>query len=123
MDHSNLQNPSGEQSISELRESIRGLRTLFHVAVVALIVLSGSQSVYLMKQLSLVRRQAAELDAYVGGYETNARPKIEKFMAELGQFTKTNPDFAPILNNHVQGMGQNSAAAPAMQPPPGGPGR
>ncbi len=113
-----------EVTVESLRESVHGLRTLFHAQLVALIVLSGSVSVYMLRQVSIVRRQVAEMSQFVNDYETNTKPKMESFLAKLQQFTKTNPDFAPILNKFnpnapvTAPAGAAPAGAPAGAPAP-----
>ncbi len=101
-------------TVNELQESLRYLRNLFHIAMIGVIVLSCSFSLYLFKQISMLRRQAADMEAFVTDYETNTRPRIETFVNELTQFAKANPDFSPILNKYLQ----QGTPATGTPPPP-----
>ena len=100
-----------------LQKEMRSLRTLLHVTLVALIVLSGSLSVVLLRQVIGMRRQIRELTTVVLTYEKNEVPVLEDFRKRLDEFARRNPDFRPILSKYFQPDTNAAAVAPVVAPP------
>ena len=121
METSQTGTPDNGQHVESLNESLQGLRTLVHVVVMAMIILSGSLAVYLWKQTGIVRKQVAEMDKYVNEYNTQTRPKMEEFVSRLQQFSKSNPDFSPILSRYNLGTGPAATSDAPAVPNPGAP--
>lgn len=89
-----------------------------------LLILAGSLFVFFLREVSLARRQSAELAQMVNDYEKNAYPAMEKFRDKLQQFTQTHPDFAPIYTKYFgssDGLpganGGRGNTSPARLPP------
>lgn len=110
-------NPVHEVSeIDELRESFQSLRGLFHITLITLVILSGSLSVFLLREVSLVRQQVRELNQFVATYETTTVPLMRGLRRKLIEFAQSNPDFGPILGRYFSPT--NFSDAPKVSPAP-----
>src|SRR5215813_7389492 len=85
-----------EPSLESVVQGQQALRTALHITLVMFIVLAGSLFVFSLREVSLARRQVAELTQVVAEYEKNAVPLMEDFRAKLQVFARTHPDFAPV---------------------------
>jgi hypothetical protein len=97
---------------SEIQDQIAALRRQVFTLLLALIVVSGTLTVYLYRQATITRRdltgirpQATQMISAFNQSRTN----IQAFVQELSAFGRTHPDFQPILKKY----GINPAAAPA----------
>jgi hypothetical protein len=104
--------PGPPVDLEELWAAHRSLRTSFHITLGLLLVLSGSLSVYFIRELSNARRQTTELTQLVNDYERNFLPLMENFRTKLLDFAQVHPDFAPIYRKY---FGTNTA--PVNQSP------
>ncbi|MBM3834441.1 MAG: hypothetical protein FJ403_14460 [Verrucomicrobia bacterium] len=82
-----------EASLEELLESYRSLRNLFHIVLVTLLVLTASFFLFLLREVSQIRRQTKELVQFVDNYERNNLPAMLEFKSKLQEFAKAYPDF------------------------------
>src|SRR5258706_2089872 len=90
-------------SNTELSEQIATLRRQTFTLLLALIIVSGTLTVFLYRQASLTRRdikavkpQAMQIiQAF-----TQKGPDIQNFVKELAAFGVTHPDFQPILKKY-----------------------
>lgn len=102
------------------QREIQTLRTLLHVTLVALIVVTGSLSVVLLRQVIGMRRQVREMRTVVMNYEKNEVPVLEEFRKKLDEFARRDPNFRPILSKYFTPEGAAPAGgAPAPAPGPG----
>ncbi|MDA1274446.1 MAG: hypothetical protein O2960_10410 [Verrucomicrobia bacterium] len=107
----------GETSaIDSLRESVQTLRSLFQATLVALVILAGSLSIFLLREVSLVRQQVRELNQFASTYETTTVPMMRDFRYKLIEFARLNPDFAPILSKYFNPT--NFSDSPKVMPAP-----
>lgn len=88
---------------AELSDQIDALRRQTFTLLLALIVVSGTLTVYLYRQASVARNdirtikpQATEL---IQSYNQNL-PLIQSFVKEIVAYGATHPDFQPILNKY-----------------------
>src|SRR5438105_14489035 len=100
-------------TLEALAEAHQSLRAAFHVALVMLFILTGSLFVFFLREVSLARRQIAELTQVVTEYEKNSVPVMEDFRAKLQVFMRSHPDFSPIYAKYFG----SSNAAPLTQRP------
>lgn len=95
------QSPSGQPDIAATVKNLeQGYRSLAYQLMVVLImvtVLNISVNVFLWKQLSMIRKQAIELNTLVAEYERRGAPKMNDFVDKLKAFSKSNPDFNSVL--------------------------
>ncbi len=87
-------------TLESLAEAHQSLRKAFHVTLVFLILLSGSLFVFFLRELSLARRQVADLTQSVAEYERNTVPLMEEFRSRLQAFAQAHPDFNPIYTKY-----------------------
>ena len=107
-------------TVESLQQSVQSLQSAITVTLVALVLLSGSLNLFLFRQHVLARRQLEEnvpvVEKMVAEYQAKTLPLINYLVTNLQTFTKSNPDFAPILVKYV-GPGNVQATAPASVPP------
>jgi len=84
-------------SLESLQRAYQSLRTLLDILTVALVILSGSLNIFLLRQVSMVRNEIEERQKFIVDYERNNVPIMNDFVLKLQSFVRTNPDFAPIL--------------------------
>jgi len=84
-----------------LQAQLDGLRKLFLAALAALLIMGISLNVFLLRQTAFVRKdlqnarpQVAQLAA---NFEKNEEPQIRNFVNALVEFSRSHPDFKPIL--------------------------
>lgn len=84
-----------------LQAQLDGLRKLFLAALAAMLIMGISLNVFLLRQTAFVRRdlqtarpQVAQLTA---NFEKSEEPQIRSFVNALVEFSRSHPDFKPIL--------------------------
>jgi hypothetical protein len=86
---------------TDLQMQVEGLRKLFLAALVALLILGISLNVFLLRQTAFVRKdlQAVrpQVQQLLVNFQKNEEPQIKSFVNALVGFSKTHPDFKPIL--------------------------
>lgn len=114
---------TSEADWSAVQRELRGLRTLFHITLVALVVVSGSLSVVLLRQVISMRRQARDLNTILVSYQKNEEPVLEDFRKRLEEFARRNPDFRPILAKYFPASANSpvGGVAPVAAPTPAAP--
>jgi hypothetical protein len=85
---------------NDLNSEVAALRNQVYVLLVALIVVSGTLTIYLYRQASTTRK---DLDALkpqaqqlIGGFNQN-QSQIITFINQLSAYAQTHPDFKPVL--------------------------
>jgi hypothetical protein len=101
-------------SLESLQQAYQSLRTLLEVLIVVMVVLSGSLNIFLLRQVSLVRREVEDRERFITDYEHNSLPLMNDFVLKLQAFAKTNSDFVPILAKYWR----PTNAPPVPQSPP-----
>jgi len=93
--------PQPNKDLRELQLECLMLRKLLLVTVVFLLISSGSINLYLLRQMISARKDVAVLRPrvaeMVAAYQRNEEPFIKGFLNSLVGFSKTHPDFQPIL--------------------------
>lgn len=121
----NAPNPAaaGELSLAALTQAYRTLRAQVLAVVLTVVILCGSLNIYLLRQVSLVRRDLEAnrpvVEKIVAEYVRSGEPTIKDFLNKLEVFSKAHPDFRPILARYVNSAG----ATAAPMPPKGAPAR
>ena len=95
---------------------IAALKNQVFTLLVALIVVSGTLTVFLYRQVSLAGKdlaQGQQLSAVLGQNET----AVSTFVNKLVAYGEKHPDFVPVLKKYgiapVAGVPANSLIAPA----------
>ena len=58
----------GTASLESLQQAYGSLRTLLDILIVALVVLSGSLNIFLLRQVSMVRNEIEERERFIADY-------------------------------------------------------
>jgi hypothetical protein len=101
---------------ADSNSEISALRNQIFILLVALIVISGTLTVYLYRQASITRKdmdamkpQAQQL---IGAFNQNQKLMIE-FVNQLVAYGQTHPEFRPVLMKYSITPPPAGAAAPA----------
>jgi len=84
-----------------LQEQQEVLRKLFLSTLVAVLIMSGSLTVFLIRQVMFVRRDLEsvrpQIEQLVKNYQQIEEPQINSFINTLVNFSRTHPEFNPVL--------------------------
>src|SRR6267154_3290600 len=98
---------------TELSQQIDALRRQTFTLLLALIIVSGTLTVFLYRQASLTRKDIAAIKPQatqiIQAFNQNG-PNIQNFVKQLAAFGATHPDFQPVLKKY--GIPLTNAAAP-----------
>ena len=107
---------------TELMDQVVALRHQVFTLLLALVVVSGTLTVYLYRQASVtgkdivaIKPQAAQI---ISAFNQN-RVGMENFVKQLSAYGNTHPDFQPILRKY--GIVPQSTAAPTALTAPAAP--
>lgn len=104
----------------ELSEQVAALQRQVFTLLLALIVVSGTLTVYLYRQASLTGKDIQTLRTQVIEPFKQRQPAMENFLNQLAAYGQTHPDFRPILQKY--GINSTSAVpAAATAPKPAAP--
>lgn len=106
-------------ALERLQADYRFLKNLFNWALIGVLVIAGSLFLFLLREISLARRQAHQLDQYVTEYETRSLPVMEDFRLKLENYSHNHPDFAPVLRKYFGGTNSvpsEPVSGPAIRP-------
>jgi hypothetical protein len=105
-----------------LYQQYQALRTLLLATLTALIVLALGVSLFIGKQMRLVRHQLEEQRPLVGklaaDYQKNSEPLIRNFVRQLQGFAAVHRDFQPVLEKYRNGLFHYFVASVPSQPAP-----
>lgn len=96
-------NPSSPAPSEDVAEQVSCLRRQVFTLLVALIVVSGTLTVFLYRQSSLLGHDIASVKLQAGPIITSFnqnRAGMEVFMQQLGAYAATHPDFQPVLKKY-----------------------
>ena len=118
---------AAEPSLAELQNQMSALRHLVISVLILLVVISGTFSIYLLRQwrtthkdLAAFRPQATQI---ISEYQRVSAPAMGDFVKKVTEYGRTHPDFAPVLVKYGLKPGGAPGAAPAnaIAPPPAAP--
>jgi hypothetical protein len=96
-------------------QGLHQLRNLVHAIGIACFIIAGTLSIFIYRQTILIRRENAELSAYVNDYQQgNTQQVIENLRDKLAGYAKEHSDFAPI---YLRYFGTNHPAAGGISGP------
>jgi hypothetical protein len=110
-------NPVSAQSeVSELRSQCAQLQQLVSSMLLILIVVSGTLSVFLLRQWRFVKAELASAQpaaVQMQTEHTNNLPFTQDFVKKVAEYGRTHPDFNPItLKYHLNDFLVKPGAAP-----------
>ena len=109
-------------TVAELEQQCQDLRTLLTATFVALLVLSLSLNLFLVKQMRLVRAKVSESRPTIQRLQTQFKekePNMKNFVVALQTFAAANRDFQPVLDKYRYDLPQYIAPPAASTAPPG----
>jgi len=109
-------------SFEDFQRQYNTLQNLFHAALVAVILLSLGVSLFIFKQMRLLRSQLEEqrpgVSRLIADYQKNSEPVIRNFTSAMERFAATNRDFQPIMEKYRPLLKDFlTAPIPAAAPP------
>jgi hypothetical protein len=102
-------NPDSNSEIAALRNQVFTL-------LVALIVVSGTVTVYLYRQTSIMGKDLTASEQLINSFN-KGQPAVAAFANQLAAYSKTHPDMAPLLAKYGIGPNGIPTAAPAAAAP------
>lgn len=100
----NVPSPAATQpELTALQEQCAQLRQWVTSLLLILIVISGTLSIFLLRQWRFARSELNNIPPaalqMISEYNTS-RPGIEDFLRKLADYSRTHPDFAPIAGRY-----------------------
>jgi hypothetical protein len=102
---------------SDNNAAIAALKNQVYVLLVALIVVSGTLTVYLYRQVSVANKELAECQR-VSALVVNNQNTIEALVGKLADYGTRHPDFQPVLKKYGITEAPHAAAPRAAAPRP-----
>ncbi|MEP6662096.1 MAG: hypothetical protein ABJC04_00405 [Verrucomicrobiota bacterium] len=92
------------ETIDEWKENYLEMRRVFIVILTSLLILSGGSVYFFYYQMNLIKKELALsgplIDQMVQNYERIEDPQIKNFLNSLVSYSRTHPDFIPILSKY-----------------------
>ena len=106
-----------------LQDQVDGLRHLVVSILILVIVVSGTFTIYLLRQwravgkeLTNFRPQATQV---IADYQKVSVPVMTEFLKKITDFGRTHPDFMPILaKDNIKPTAGTGTAPPSAVPAP-----
>jgi hypothetical protein len=109
--------PGAPETEASLRQEVRSLRRTSTILLAATVCIGAALTVYMYGQVRMLSRQISEGKRMVNDFQSNSAPRIEWFVGNLQAFSKTNPDFLPILAKYQLLPGTSAPPGKATPPP------
>jgi len=108
---------------TDLRDEVQAARGVLTLLLVATTCMAAALALYLYRQVVNLNRQVVDGRRVTMTFQTNSLPQINWFVANLQAFSKTNPDFIPILGkyNLLPPVSPVPGPANGSTPPPASP--
>ena len=84
----------------DLRETCSVLRHQLNSAMILLLVVSATVTIFFLRQYSMAGKEREALRSQVTEYQSNGVPALQEFTRKLQEYGKTHPDVLPILNKY-----------------------
>jgi len=109
----------GDSGVEELRNDVESLRTSVTMALFFLFIFSFCVNVFLFRQATAMGAQAAQARLMVTSWAAGSPMQIQAadFWNKLAEFSKTHPDFVPIMNKYSKFINTSANAAPKAAAP------
>jgi hypothetical protein len=117
--------PSPVADSGDVSEQIESLRHLVGSILVLLVIVSGTLTIFLLREL---KNTSAQLDAFRPGatnmiavYQKQQAPAMDEFIKRIQQYGQTHRDFDPVLFKYGLKNPPSASAAPAPVAVPSNP--
>src|SRR5262249_1363210 len=91
---------SSDSVIKDLQGQVRSLRLLLIATLAILFIFSACVNFYLAHQSRLAKAQADEAEKIVAQFNSFGAPWASDFWNRLQAYSKTHPDFNPIVEKY-----------------------
>ena len=102
-------------SVESLQQQLDSLQTLSRALLVAMLWLCAAAGLFLYRQVSASNQQVAQQKQMIDRFERTYRPGLDKVVATLQAFSKTNQSFTAFLVKHDLAPAGPSPSAPPYQ--------
>jgi hypothetical protein len=107
-----------EADESHLQGELESLHHLITSVLILVLIVSGTLSVYLLRQWQMTRKDLAAIRPgalqIIADYNKERAPRMDAFIEKLKDYGRTHPDFVPILVRY--GVVSNAPAAGGGNP-------
>lgn len=106
-------------SLEELHQTCQSLRKMIQALAIVMIVLSASLNIYLLRQVTQVRRELSQRQRILTQYEEKGYPLLVQFLGEMGDYARNEPAFAAIYGKYFP-IGESPREPPENENPGSG---
>ena len=100
MDNPDLKSPA-PGDLNQLEAELQSLRQLIISVLVLMIIISGTLSIYLLRQWRMTSKDLASIrpaaSQVFAEYTKERAPRMDAFLERLKDYGRTHSDFVPIL--------------------------
>jgi len=100
MDNADIKSPASAD-LSQLEAQVQSLHQLIISVLVLMIVISGTLSIYLLRQWRMTSKDLASIrpaaSQVFAEYTKERAPRMDAFLERLKDYGRTHSDFVPIL--------------------------
>jgi hypothetical protein len=119
----NLDNKSPIQTdSSDLQAEFDALRHLVVSILILLIIVSGTFSIYLLRQWRTTSKDlkniGPQVSQMINVYQKDEAPWMQDILKKFSEYGKTHPDYMPILNKYNIKPGTTTGAPPTTATSP-----
>jgi hypothetical protein len=110
--------PMADES-NDLHAQLEALRGVVNLALVLMLIVSGTLTTYMMRQWRSAKTELEQLSAGITAYQKSTGPAMDEFVRRTVEYSRTHPDFAPLAAKyHFNEAGATPASQgrPAVPP-------
>src|SRR5438552_1847128 len=120
MDEMEIKAPA-QPDVNELQAQFEALRHLVISLLVLALVISGTLTIYLLRQWRFTHSELAPFrpvaTQMINDYERR-RPVMDQFLVRLADHGKTHPELIPLLNRYgLRSVSPTNVPIPTVMPP------
>ena len=117
MDNVDIKSPASAD-LSQLQAQVQSLHHLIISVLILMIVISGTLSIYLLRQWRMTSKDLASIrpaaTQVFAEYTKERAPRMDAFLEKLKDYGRTHSDFVPILIRYQ--VISNTAPAAGVSP-------
>src|ERR1043165_2440528 len=87
-------------NVETLQQELDSLQILTRALLVAMLWLCAAAGLFLYRQVSISNQQVAQQRQMIARFESTYRPGLDKIVANLQAFGRTDRNFMAILSRH-----------------------